>query len=163
MEIKVVITLDIYKKICRLWMSEVTQRQIAARLHIPRNTVKKYCDGDTALWIRKTYHRESSVLTDDTISFVQHCLDEDKLSGVRKQQHTAKRIYDRLVEKRHFISGKSTVRRLVQQLKERTPESFVLLAFPDRRRSSGGLGRSYRLSCRPGNKNQPVLHQTLFQ
>ena len=122
--------MDIYKEIRRLWMDGVTQRQIASRLHISRNTVKKYCDGDTAPWVRKTYHRESSVLTDDIVSFVQHCLDEDKLSGIRKQQHTAKRIYDRLVEERHFTGGESTIRRLVQQLKERTPEAFVPLAFP---------------------------------
>ena len=65
-----------------------------------------------------------------TFPSLKRCLDEDKSSGARKQQHTAKRIYDRLEEERHFTGGESTIRRLVQQLKVRTPEAFVPLSFP---------------------------------
>lgn len=74
-----------------------SQRQIAATLHISRNTVKKYWDGDSVPWERKVYIREASVLTEDIVAFVRRCLDEDAQRKSRKQHHNAKRIYDRLV------------------------------------------------------------------
>ena len=58
------------------------------------------------------------------------CLEEDARCRSRKQHHTAKRIYDRLVDEHGFTGGETTVRRLVRQLKEKTQEPFVPLAFP---------------------------------
>ena len=118
-----VVTVDIYKEIRRLRLDGVSQRQIAAQLHISRNTVKKYWDGDAVPWEQKEYNREASVLTPEVISFVRSCRS-------RKQHHTAKRIYDRLVDDHGFTGGETTVRRLVRQLKEKTQEPFVPLAFP---------------------------------
>lgn len=125
-----VVTVDIYKEIRRLRLDGVSQRQIAAQLHISRNTVKKYWDGDAVPWERKEYNRAASVLTPEVISFVRSCLEEDAHCRSRKQHHTAKRIYDRLVDERGFTGGETTVRRLVSQLKEKTQEPFVPLAFP---------------------------------
>lgn len=122
--------MDIYKEIRRLRLDGVSQRQIAAQLHISRNTVKKYWDGDAVPWERKEYNRAASVLTPEVISFVRSCLEEDAHCRSRKQHHTAKRIYDRLVDERGFTGGETTVRRLVSQLKEKTQEPFVPLAFP---------------------------------
>ena len=51
--------------------------QIAGALHISRNTDKKYWDGNSVPWERKDYSREATVITDDVISFVKGCLDED--------------------------------------------------------------------------------------
>ena len=125
-----VVTVDIYKEIRRLRLDGVSQRQIAAQLHISRNTVKKYWDGDAVPWERKEYNQEASVLTPEVISFVRSCLEEDAHCRSRKQHHTAKRIYDRLVDEHGFTGGETTVRRLVRQLKEKTQEPFVPLAFP---------------------------------
>lgn len=107
----------------------MSQRQIAAVLHISRNTVKKYWNGDSVPWERKDYSREVSVLTEDVVAFVQQCLDEDTRNP-RKQHYTAKRIYDRLVAECGFAGGETTVRRLVRKLREKTQEAFVPLAFP---------------------------------
>ena len=107
----------------------MSQRQIAASLQISRNTVKKYWDGDRVPWERKAYSREPSVLTEEVMAFVRHCLEEDAHSP-KKQHHTAKRIYDRLVEELGFTGGETTVRRLVSQLRENPQEAFVPLAFP---------------------------------
>ena len=107
----------------------MSQRQIATVLHISRNTVKKYWDGDSVPWERKDYNREATVLTEDVVTFVRQCLDEDA-HNPRKQQHTAKRIYDRLLTERSFTGGETTVRRLVKQLREKSHEAFVPLAFP---------------------------------
>ena len=45
--IKVVITMEIYKEIRRMRLDGMSQRRIAKVLHISRNTVKKYWDGDS--------------------------------------------------------------------------------------------------------------------
>ena len=81
-----VITVEIYKQIRKMRLDGMSQRQIAASLHISRNTVKKYWDGDSVPWERKDYSREASVLTGDVVSFVRQCLDEDAHSP-RKQHH----------------------------------------------------------------------------
>ena len=41
-----VITLELYKEIRKKRLNGMSQRQIAAALHISRNTVKKYWDGE---------------------------------------------------------------------------------------------------------------------
>ena len=124
-----VITVEIYKQIRKMRLDGMSQRQIAAVLRISRNTVKKYWDGDSVPWERKDYSREASVLTEDVIAFVRQCLDEDA-HNPRKQHHTAKRIYDRLVAECGFTGGETTVRRLVRELREKPQEAFVPLAFP---------------------------------
>ena len=124
-----VITVEIYKQIRKMRLDGMSQRQIAAVLRISRNTVKKYWDGDSVPWERKDYSREASVLTDDVVAFVRQCLDEDTRNP-RKQHHTAKCIYDRLVSECGFTGGETTVRRLVRELREKPQEAFVPLAFP---------------------------------
>ena len=125
-----VITVEIYKQIRKMRLNGMSQRQIAATLHISRNTVKKYWDGDSVPWERKDYSRDASVLTEDVVAFVRRCLDEDSHCKSRKQHHTAKRIYDRLVTECGFIGGETTIRRLVKELREKGQEAFVPLAFP---------------------------------
>lgn len=104
--------MEIYKQIRKMRLNGMSQRQIAATLHISRNTVKKYWDGDSVPWERKDYSREASVLTEDVVAFVRQCLDEDSQCRSKKQHHTAKRIYDRLVAECGFTGGETTVRRL---------------------------------------------------
>ena len=126
---KVVITVEIYKQIRKMRLDGMSQRQIAAVLRISRNTVKKYWDGDSVPWERKDYNRAAPVLTEDVVAFVRQCLDEDTRNP-KKQHHTAKRIYDRLVAECGFTGGETTVRRLVRELREKPQEAFVPLAFP---------------------------------
>lgn len=125
-----VITVEIYKQIRKMRLDGMSQRQIAATLHISRNTVKKYWDGGSVPWERKDYSREPCVLTEDVVAFVRRCLDEDTRCKSRKQHHTAKRIYDRLVAECSFTGGETTVRRLVKELREKSQEVFVPLTFP---------------------------------
>ena len=121
--------METYKQIRKMRLQGMSQRQIAASLQISRNTVKKYWDGDSVPWERKAYSREPSVLTEEVMAFVRNCLEEDAHSP-KKQHHTAKRIYDRLVEELGFTGSETTVRRLVSQLRENPQEAFVPLAFP---------------------------------
>lgn len=122
--------MEIYKEIRRMRLDGMSQRRIAKVLHISRNTVKKYWDGDSVPWVRKDYSRKATVITDEVIAFVRKCLEEDARCHSKKQHHTAKRIYDRLVEECGFVGGETTIRRLVSQLREKSQEAFVPLAFP---------------------------------
>lgn len=124
-----VISVNDYREVRRRWLNGESQRSISKATGIARNTVKKYCQGETVPWERKEYIREESVLTPAVKAFVASCLEADKEEGTTKQHHTAKRIYDRLVDEMGFAGGESTVRAYVHKLKGSSTEAFVPLAF----------------------------------
>lgn len=124
-----VITMKDYDEIRKRYLAGESQRHIAKTLGISRNTVAKYCEGAAVPWERKTPERTSTVLTDEIIAFIQSCLEEDDKEGLKKQRHTAKRIYDRLVDEKGFTGGESTIRAKVRELKQLTPEAFIPLQF----------------------------------
>lgn len=124
-----VITVTDYKQIRQMYLTGISQRQIARQLQISRNTVAKYCEGRTVPWERKVPERKSSVITEDVVEFIQSCLDEDEQENLKKQSHTAKRIYDRLVAEKDFTGGESTVRCKVREMKRSQPQVFVPLSF----------------------------------
>lgn len=124
-----VITMKDYEEIRKRYLSGESQRHIAKTLGISRNTVAKYCEGASVPWERKTPERASTVMTDETINFIRSCLEEDSSEGLKKQKHTAKRIYDRLVEETGFAGGESTVRAKVHELKQATPSAYLPLVF----------------------------------
>ena len=128
---KVVITMDIYAEIRRLHRDGCSERTIARSLHIHRKTVHKYIDGSIMPGERSTPpERVSTVLTQEVKDFIAKCFAEDEQEGIRKQKHTAKRVYDRLVAEMGFTGGESTIRDYVRKYKNRTKEAFVPLAFP---------------------------------
>ena len=124
-----VITVKDYDEIRKRYLAGESQRHIAKTLGISRNTVAKYCEGATVPWERKTPERVSTVLTEKTVAFIRSCLEEDETEGMKKQRHTAKRIYDRLVEETGFSGGESTVRGKVHELKQLVPAAFLPLEF----------------------------------
>lgn len=129
---KVVTSVDVYKEIRRLQLEGVTsQRAAAKRLGISRNTVKKYWEGNAVPWDRKEYSREAAVMTPEVVQFISSCLDEDDRERVKKQRHTARRIYQRLVEECCFTGSESSVRNLVHDMRAARKETkvFVPLRF----------------------------------
>ena len=124
-----VITVNDYKEIRRRWLEGESQRSIARSLGLSRNTVKKYCKGDSVPWERKAYTRDADVLTREVKEFIEECIRADAEEGTPKQKHTARRIYTRLVAEKGFTGGESTVRRYVREIKGRVREAFVPLAF----------------------------------
>jgi transposase len=128
----VVTTLDVYKEIRRLQLEGITsQRAAAKQLGISRNTVKKYWDGNSVPWEHKPYNREAPVMTAEVVEFVKECLDEDDAVKIKKQRHTARRIYQRLVDEKEFIGSESSVRSLVHSMRaeRKTSSVFVPLRF----------------------------------
>ena len=124
-----VITVEDYREVRRRWLAGESQRGIARALGISRNTVKKYCEGSNVPWKRKSYVRKATILTPEVKAFIEECLKADEEEGRPKQEHTARRIYTRLVEEKGYQGGESTIRRAVHEIKGKTREAFVPLAF----------------------------------
>ena len=112
-----VVGMSLYSQIREAYISGESQRSIAKRLGVSRPTVKKYCQGATMPGVRKEYLRAPSVVTAEVEKFIRMCLDSDQKEGLRKQTHTAKRIYDRLVEELGFTGSYSIVRRVVHEMR----------------------------------------------
>jgi transposase len=125
------IEVEIYEKIRHLHEHEgMSQRAIAKVLGISRNTVKKYYEGSQVPWERQGVSgRHPYVVTEDVKTFIKECLAEDETENIKKQTHTAKRIYDRLVDEKSFTGGQSTIREIVAELKEKQRKIFLPLSY----------------------------------
>lgn len=105
--------LDVQQDIREMDRDGVSRSQIARELHVSRNTVAKYADmEDMSPRPPMPDGRRRPVMTEEVASWIDSLLEAD-LSAPRKQRHTAKRIYDRLVEERGYEGSYSTVRRHV--------------------------------------------------
>ncbi|PHJ39522.1 hypothetical protein P378_02975 [Desulforamulus profundi] len=125
------IEVEIYEKIRYLHEHEgLSQRKIATILGVSRNTVKRYFDGSNVPWERQgTSGRNKYVVTDDVLEFIKSCLASDDTENIKKQKHTAKRIYDRLIDEKGFSGGQSTIREIVAELKAKQGKVFIPLSF----------------------------------
>ncbi len=123
--------MDLYQEIRNLNEHEkLSQRAIAKRLGVSRNTVKKYYSGDQVPWQRQGVSgRTKYVITAEIVEFITTCLTEDELENIKKQSHTAKRIYDRLIAELNFSGGESTVREIVAELKNKQSKVYIPLSF----------------------------------
>lgn len=127
-----IIEVDMYSQIRTRYSNGESIRAIAKSMGIARQTVKKYCEGTTHPEVRKEYQRNPDIITDDIKKFILSCFKEDETEHLKKQQHTAKRIYDRLVAEADFSGSYSTIRTAVRNLKaERKvpPQSCIPLAY----------------------------------
>ena len=127
-----IIEVDMYYQIRSFHNEGKSIRWIAKTLGISRQTVRKYCEGDTHPDVRKDYSREPAVINDAVKEFILNCFYEDDLEGLPKQKHTARKIYDRLVNEMDFTGGESTVRRAVRELKKEyqvPPQADVPLEY----------------------------------
>ncbi|WP_197025158.1 helix-turn-helix domain-containing protein, partial [Butyrivibrio proteoclasticus] len=71
-----IVEMDLYYQIRSRYNDGESIRSIARTLGISRQTVKKYCRGDTHPDERKPYHRDSEVVTQEVVDFARACLEE---------------------------------------------------------------------------------------
>lgn len=100
-------------------------RSIAKRLSVSRATVRKALRNAEIPKYTLERPRPSPVM-DPVKDIVLSWLEADK-NAPSKQRHTAKRIYDRLVEEYSFTGCESTVRRFVAKHKKKEKEVFIPL------------------------------------
>lgn len=128
----VIIEVDTYAAIRSRYLDGESIRSIAKSLGISRQTVNKYCKGSTHPEVRKPYQREPDILTEDILSFILGCFKEDADENLKKQRHTSKRIFDRLVNECDFTGSYTTVNRAVRKLTAEAavpPQSSVPLSY----------------------------------
>jgi len=100
-------------------------RKISRQLGLARQTVRKALASSDPPRYRLKAPRPSPVL-DPYRDIILTWLAQDA-TAPRKQRHTARRIYQRLVEEYGFSGSESTVRRFVAQVRGRQPEPFLPL------------------------------------
>lgn len=110
----------------------LSQREIAKRLNISRNTVSVYLQSDqvpTIVKRKESYgKRVLSPETTRVLPMIDQWLADDR-SVWKKQHHTAVRIYHRLVSEYQFRGAESTIRRVVRERRKLLQEVFIPLAF----------------------------------
>ena len=92
----------------------VPRAEIARRLRVSRNTVAKYADMEDMSPAAPVPARRERPALGEHAGWVESVLEAD-LGAPRKQRHTARRIYDRLVEERGYAGSYSTVQRFVRE------------------------------------------------
>jgi transposase len=111
----------------------LSQREIARRLHISRNTVRRYLKEEqvpNAIQRKKVYGSNQKP-TDEVLRvlpIIDQWLQEDQHVW-KKQRHTAARIYHRLVDEYGFQGSQSNIRRVVRNRRKLLKEVFIPLEF----------------------------------
>lgn len=104
-----------------------SQRAVSREFGMARNTVSKLLKDPHPPRYRLGKVKSRPVLGDYQ-EIIHTWLSEDE-AAPRKQQHTAKRIYDRLVAEHGFGGSERTIRQYVAEIRQKAPEGFVPLAF----------------------------------
>jgi len=105
-------------------------RQIAKKLHVSRNTVRRVIDRPgyyLGVEPKNERNKKRTILVPAMIEKIDQILKDD-LREHRKQRHTAHRIWERLLED-GFNCGESTIRRYVGGKKRGMREVFIPLEF----------------------------------
>ena len=121
-------TVELYRKVrlaCREGMSE---RAAAKHFGVSRESVRKMLRFSVPPGYRRTAAVRRPKLEGFT-ALIEQWLEEDR-SRLRKQRHTAKRIFDRLRTEYGFVGSYTIVKDYVREHRRRSRELFVPLAHP---------------------------------
>lgn len=110
----------------------LSNREIARRLQISRNTVSAYLKTGKppgTLRRKEVYAgRKYSPETERILPLIDAWIEEDRQIW-KKQRHTAVRMYHRLVDEYGYTGSEPTIRRLVRERKKHLQEVFIPLQF----------------------------------
>ena len=120
---------DVYLRVRRAVMVEGKSiREVSREFGLHRDTVRKML----AYSVPPGYRRQSPPRRPKLEPFtgVIDRILEDDLRRLRKQRHTAKRIFERLRDEYGFDGGYTTVKDYVRENRRQTKEMFVPLSHP---------------------------------
>ncbi|MHB1127509.1 MAG: IS21 family transposase, partial [Bacillota bacterium] len=121
-----------YENIRRMYFRERKSiRQIAREFNLSRHTVKKYINDPTEPSSRKKQQeprQRVSPVTGPILEVARAWIEQDQ-QFPKKQRHTGKRIYERLVKEYDFQGSESNIRRVVASVRKTLPEVFIPLSF----------------------------------
>lgn len=127
---------------------------IARELGISRNTVRKYLKECEAPKYRATQPRGKPV-SDKWKEHVRLILEDDR-NAPRKQKHTAKRIFERLVEEHQYAGSYRTVRKIVADIKNKPGKAVFFTSSV--RTWQRCAGRLWRVLCRHRRRTNKGAH-----
>lgn len=117
-------------------------RAIAREFGMSRKTVKKYVGQPDAPRYTLKQPRDKPV-SDQWRSKVEEILEADK-TAPRKQRHTARRIFDRLVSEEDYIGSSRTIRQLVADIRNKpASKASIPLLFGPGKDAQVDFGESY--------------------
>jgi transposase len=105
-----------------------SKRQICREYGIHFRTLQKILTNTTPPGYRQTKPRKKRKIGPH-LTFIEEILTEDK-KAPRKQRHTAKRIFDRLVIEQGYDGGYTAVKEAVRAYRHRNREVFLPLSHP---------------------------------
>ncbi|MBE3088505.1 MAG: IS21 family transposase [Chloroflexi bacterium] len=100
-------------------------RRIARELNVSRQVIRKALQS-AEIPAYQPGRRNPSPILAPFLPLIERWLEDDE-KAPRKQRHTARRIYHRLVDEAGFRGSEPTVRRAVARLKDRQREAFIPL------------------------------------
>src|SRR5712691_5717055 len=117
---------ELYGQVRRaVYVEGVSRREAARRLGIDPRTVAKVLAFSVPPGYRRSRPPARPKL-DPFLGIIDRILDEDKLQPT-KQQHTSKRIFERLRDEHGYAGGITIVKDYVHQRRQRLREMFVPL------------------------------------
>lgn len=116
-------------------------REISREFHHARRTVRKAIYDPAPPRYTRSAPTGKPMLGPFTV-IIDQWLDED-LSRPKKQRHTARRVYHRLVEEHGFKGGESTVRLYVRQHRPREREVYIPLEYDPGSDAQCDFGSAY--------------------
>lgn len=120
-------SVDLYRRVRHACHREgLSDRAAASRFGIDRKTVAKMLKHSVPPGYQRNHDPVRPKL-DGFTGIIDQILEDDK-ARIKKQRHTAKRIYERLRDDHKFTGGITIVTDYVRQARLRTKEAFVVLS-----------------------------------
>jgi len=104
-------------------------REIARRTGWSRQTVRKHLAGAAEPPVYRAASPRPRPVIDPFVGIVERWMADD-LDAPRKQRHTARRVFDRLVDEYGFTGSENTVRRAVARIRGKRIDAYVPLEAP---------------------------------